>query len=48
MSGDLTSANCTLTEYNSTVGAVDVTAINALAILVLNDVVLPAINKVRR
>ena len=47
MAGDLTHANCTLTEFNSTVGAINVEAVNALAELVLNTLVLPDINAVR-
>lgn len=45
VAGSIATANCTLTEYNSTVGQVDVASLNALIGLVLSSAVVPEINK---
>jgi hypothetical protein len=45
IAANLTSANCTLTEYNSTVGAVNVQLSETLVNLAIDNVLLPAINK---
>ena len=36
VSGNLARANCTLTEYNSTVGAVNVSEVNELAFIAVS------------